>query len=232
MIEEIKNGYIININKPVHWTSFKVVRAVRKITGIKKVGHAGTLDPFATGVLLIGVGKATKILNSLMKLPKEYLAQLQLGACTDTLDVTGKIVQQETVPPLTQQQIRDVLKKFEGIIQQRIPDFSAAKVGGKRLYKLARQGKTIPELYKSVEIHRIELVDFGPDWIRFRTLCSRGTYIRTLGADIARELGTVGYLKQLIRTRIGEYTLSSALSITDFEEQWSRRQVYENFSKR
>ncbi len=213
-------GYLANINKPRNWTSFDVVRKIRRITKIRKVGHAGTLDPFATGVLLVAIGKATKKISLLMDEPKEYVAELVLGRATDTMDVTGRVVEEQPVPAFTVEALEEVLQKFVGRIQQRIPDFAAARINGRRRYELARQGKEIPPSFKTVEIYQLEVLDFAPPAIRFRTVCGRGTYIRTLGADIARELGTVGFLNSLIRTRIGGFTLETALDLTEFEKEW------------
>lgn len=226
-----EGGYIFSINKPPGWTSYDVVRQVKKITGIKKVGHAGTLDPFATGVLLICMGKATKISGQLMQLPKQYHALLQLGQATDTLDRTGNVTEQRSVPPLTENVVTEALAKFAGKIRQQIPDYSAAKINGKRRYKLARQGKEIPARFKTVEIYKLELVEMELDSIRFRVGCSRGTYVRVLGADIARQVGTVGHLKELIRTGVGDYALENALSLLQFEQEWKKIVDNENISQ-
>ncbi len=230
MIKRIDNGYIVNINKPADWTSFDVVRKLRRITGIKKVGHAGTLDPFATGVLLICLGKATRQSGKLMNLPKEYVAEMEFGRVTDTLDPTGKIVEEQDVPVLKAEQIRKAMGDFIGKIEQRIPDYAAAKVNGQRLYKLARSGKPVPEKYKTVEIYRLELLSFEKNILRFRILCGRGTYVRALALDLARKLGTVGYLRSLSRTRVGDYTIEDALTIARFEEEWKKLAVYGNIS--
>ena len=240
MIQQTDDGYIVNINKPGDWSSFDVVRKVRGITRIKKVGHAGTLDPFATGVLLICLGKATRKTGELMNLPKEYVAEMEFGKVTDTLDPTGKIIGEENPPPLNIGQIKTVMKNFVGTIKQRIPDYAAAKVNGQRLYKLARSGKPVPEKYKTVEIYRLDLLDFKENILKFRVLCGRGTYVRALAADLARiaayepvlarELRTIGYLRSLTRTRVGAFTIENALTIEQFQEKWKRLTVYENIS--
>jgi len=155
MIHKIDDGYIVNMNKPVDWTSFDVVKKIRGICQIKKVGHAGTLDPFATGVLLICVGKATKKVAELMEMGKEYEGILSLGRTTDTLDPTGKIIAEKPVPVLEEKQIEAVFKQLTGSIQQKIPDFSAAKIAGKRSYSLARKGIELPDRYKTVKIYGI-----------------------------------------------------------------------------
>ncbi len=230
MIHPVNGGWIVNINKPAGWTSFDVVKKVRNITRIRKVGHAGTLDPFATGVLLICLNRATKLTETLMTLPKEYLATLHLGKRTDTLDPTGKVVQQQPVPDLTCPSVEEVLSRFIGKIRQRIPEYSASKIGGVRRYKLARQGKEVPEEYKTVEIYQLELVELAPPEMTIRVLCSRGTYVRVLGDDIARALGTVGHLRELVRTSIGDYSLKESFTIAEFEKVWKEKYVHESFS--
>jgi len=228
MIQKLDSGYIVNINKPVQWTSFDVVKKVRRITRIKRVGHAGTLDPFATGVLLICMGKATKQVPSLMNLTKEYEAIVALGRTTDTLDITGKFIAEKPVPLFMENQVKEVFRQFTGTIQQKIPAYSAAKIGGRRSYALARKGLEIPERLKTVSIHRFKLLHFNSSEIHFIVECGRGTYIRTLGYDIAVALGTTGYLTHLTRKRIGEYRVEEALSVKEFEQQWETEKQYGN----
>ncbi len=216
------SGKILVVNKPAHWTSFDVVKKIRRVTRVKKVGHAGTLDPFAEGVLLVCLGRATKKVAQLMELPKEYVAEIQLGRETSTLDPEGPVVKEAPIPAMDEVRLQAVLRRFIGELKQEIPAYSAAKYQGKRLYSLARKGKDIPRLFKTVHIHEIELLDWGRDWLEIRVVCSRGTYIRTLARDIAGELGTVGYVRSLIRTRIGQYRLEEALSIQDVETQSKR----------
>lgn len=230
MIEKIENGYIVSINKPSEWTSFDVVRKIRNLTGIKKVGHAGTLDPFASGVLIICLGRATKQIHRFVQMPKEYVAELELGTSTDTLDVTGKITGTQPVASLSEETVKEALGSFIGEIEQRIPDYSAAKVKGQRLYKLARQGKEIPVRYKRVRIYQAELLRYHEPIVEFRVQCSRGTYVRVLGADLAKNLGTVGYLRNLTRTGIGDYTLEESMTISDFEKEWTQKFADENIS--
>lgn len=231
MINRIDDGYIINIDKPENWTSFDVVRRVRNYTGIRKVGHAGTLDPFATGVLILCLNKATKLVNKLMELPKEYKTILRLGESTDTLDPTGTIIKKHSIPQLTKEKVIRSLESFLGEIKQQIPKFSASKISGKRAYKLARQGKSIPIRSKIVHIYEIELLNFTPASIEFRVVCGKGTYVRMLGYDIAEKLGTIGYLTQLRRTRIGDYSENTALTIPQFEGLWKTEVGNEDNSK-
>jgi tRNA pseudouridine55 synthase len=228
MIQKLNEGYIVNINKPAGWTSFDVVRKVRNITRIKRVGHAGTLDPFATGVLLICIGRATKKVQELMDLPKEYEGILELGQTTDTLDPTGTFIDQKPIPVLEEEQIDTVFEQFLGTIKQKIPAYSAAKIGGRRSYALARKGITLPERYKIVKIYSLKLLNFSMNRIHFRVECSRGTYIRSLGYDIANKLGTTGYLTELIRKGIGNYRLEQSLSLSEFEQQWKTDEAYGN----
>jgi tRNA pseudouridine55 synthase len=231
MIKRIDDGYIINIDKPKNWTSFDVVRKVRNYTGIRKVGHAGTLDPFATGVLIICVNKATKLVYKFMELPKEYKTILRLGESTDTLDPTGTLIKKHSIPQLNKEKIIRSLESFRGEIKQQIPEFSASKICGKRAYKLARRGISIPRRSKIVHIYEIELLNFTRTSIEFRVVCSKGTYVRMLGYDIAKKLGTVGYLTQLRRTRIGDYSENTALTIPQFEGLWQTEVGNEDISK-
>lgn len=220
MIQKINDGYIINIDKPEDWTSYDVVRKVKVITHCRKVGHAGTLDPFATGVLLICLNKATKLTNSLMEFPKEYQAVLSLGKTTDTLDFTGNFINHQPIPKLNSELIIRTLSSFRGKIKQRIPKYSASKINGQRSYKLARQGQKIPVRTKYVFIHSTELVSFDDQAVEFRVVCSKGTYIRMLGYDIAQKLGTVGFLTKLRRIKVGEYSEKDAITLSQFEELW------------
>lgn len=210
-------GKILSINKPAGWTSFDVVNKIRKITGIRKVGHAGTLDPFATGVLLVCLGPATKKVSELMNLPKEYVADIALGTETDTLDITGKVVKQEASPLISEEDILAIIPEFTGVIEQEIPSFSAAKHQGRRLYKLARSGKEVPQLFKTVEIMEIELLSVEPGMFTIRVLCGKGTYIRALARDMAKRLNTVGYVQRLVRTRVGDYRIEDSLTPEEIE---------------
>ena len=209
------------INKPAGWTSFDVVNFIRKKerarTGTKniKVGHAGTLDPFATGLLIVGVGReATKRLDEFKNLPKTYLATIHLGAVSDTQDVTGTIQKQETdntrQPDL--KTIQKIIATFVGKQQQIPPMYSAKKIGGQRLYKLARQGKEVEREPSEIEIYQIRLLGYDYPFLKIEVECSAGTYIRTLAADIGKKLGTGAYCEELTRTKIGEYTLDKAQS--------------------
>ena len=214
---------VIPVWKPVDWTSFDVVKKLRSQIKPAKVGHAGTLDPFAEGVLMLCTGKYTKQVESFMDKEKEYLAEIQLGSETDTLDPTGKVVETANVPKLTEDKINLVLKEFIGEIKQEPPMFSALKVNGEPLYKLARKGINIPRENRTVNIYDIQLINFTDRTITLKVVCGRGTYIRSLAKDIAEKLNTVGHLTSLKRTRIGEYNQSSCIAVKDLSKWISAR---------
>jgi len=211
---------IININKPVGWTSFDVVKKIRGITKEKKVGHGGTLDPFAEGVLIIGTGKHTKELANVSNSNKSYEAVIKLGQETNTLDTEGDIIETAPIPNLSDEQIQATLESFLGKQSQIPPMFSAKKINGKRLYSLAREGITVERESIEITIEAIKLISFKADEIRLSTTCSKGTYIRVLGSDIARKLGTVGYLIELTRTHVGNANIKESLTIDEFQEKW------------
>jgi len=216
----IATEHIFNINKPLDWTSFDVVNKIRYTTRIKKVGHAGTLDPFATGVLLILTGKNTKRQNEFMEMPKTYETLIQLGHRMDTGDRTGQILASKTVPELSDPLILQTLERFMGEIEQIPPMYSAKKVDGQKLYKLARQGKIIERKPSRIKIYDIELLSHASDQLHLRVKCGRGTYIRVLAEDIAHMLGTEAYVEELVRTAIGDYRIADAQSIPEFIENW------------
>ena len=209
---------IINIDKPIGWTSFDVVKKVKNITKHKKVGHGGTLDPFASGVLVLGTEKDTKKLSSITNSDKSYIAELQLGELTNTLDTEGDIIDQRIIPDLNEKKISKVLDSFLGAQKQMPPMFSAKKHKGIRLYKLARKKIEVERDEVDITINDISLVRFSFNKIIFNVDCSKGTYIRVLGSDIARNLGTIGYLTNLKRTRVGEFSIEDSVSIDKFSE--------------
>ena len=214
---------IVPVWKSVHWTSFDVVKKIRGQVIPAKVGHAGTLDPFAEGVLMLCTGEFTKKVESFMNKEKEYTADIQLGIETDTLDPTGNIVKTANIPDLSKEQIKMVLKIFIGNIKQEPPMLSALKVKGQPLYKSARRGINIPRKKRVISIHDIELIDFANDIIKIKVTCGRGTYIRSLAKDIAEKLNTVGHLVVLKRTRCGEYDKKNCIEVEDFPEWISAR---------
>lgn len=222
---DFQRGIIINIDKPKGWTSFDVVRKVRSLVQVKKVGHSGTLDPMAVGVLLVCTGKATKRVAELQELPKEYVADVKLGLETDTLDVTGTVTSTAGIPDDWQRRLSDIFPEFVGHVRQVPPMVSALKRNGIPLYKLARKGIQVPLEARTVRIDDIECLDVGSDTFRIRIQCGGGTYIRSLARDIGYRLGTLGTLSGLVRTSIGPYTRKEAWGIKGFEEFVSQLRI-------
>ena len=211
---------IINIDKPIGWSSFDVVKKIKNITKHKKVGHGGTLDPFASGVLIIGTELDTKKLTCVASSNKTYEAQLELGKITNTLDTEGEIIQTKEIPEFDSEKIESVLNNFLGKQKQKPPMYSAKKQKGVRLYKLARKNIEVDREDIEISIHNIKLVNFNKNTIRFMVECSKGTYVRVLGKDIAKKLDTVGYLTALKRTKVGDYLINDSLSIDGFWDKW------------
>ena len=198
-------------------TSHDLVYKVRKKLGIKKVGHTGTLDPMATGVLVISIGKGTKTSDYILSSDKVYEAKIKLGVLTDSYDITGKILEEENVN-FNEEEIKDALIKLTGKISQRPPIYSALKVKGKKLYEYAREGKDVEIKKRDVEIYKIDLLDFnGKDEFTILTNVSKGTYIRSLANDLGKSLGTYGTLTELRRTRSGSFKIEDAIKVSDFE---------------
>jgi len=207
---------IIPIYKPKGWTSFDVVAKVRKILGVKKVGHAGTLDPLATGILVIAVGReATKKISEIVGKEKEYIAKIKFGVTSKTDDEQGEKTEIKKKRKISKAEIINILKKFIGKINQVPPIYSAIKVDGKRAYKLARKGKDVKLKAREVEINDIKMISYRWPYLKIRVVCGPGTYIRSLARDIGRELGCGAYLADLERTRVGEYTIEKAKRIED-----------------
>ncbi len=209
---------IVNVWKPIGWTSFDVVKKIRGYVKPSKVGHAGTLDPFAEGVLVICIGRMTKKVESLMDHEKEYVATIQLGAETDTLDTKGKVIKEAKITPLSNKKIESLLSTFLGESDQIPPMYSALKVNGKRLYKLAREGKVIERKPRKITITEIELLDNNKDSLKIRVKCGRGTYIRVLASDIANAMNTVGFLKSLVRTQVGDFKQEDSIPVENVAE--------------
>lgn len=209
------NG-IVNIHKEAGFTSHDVVAKMRGICKQKKIGHTGTLDPMATGVLPICLGSATKLCDMLTDKDKEYVTELLLGQVTDTQDVTGQILQEQEVQ-VTEEEVRQVIESFVGEYEQLPPMYSALKVNGKRLYELAREGKEVERKARLVTISEIEILSMDLPVVKMRVGCSKGTYIRTLCADIGEKLQCGGTMKSLVRTRVGSFPLSEALSLSKLE---------------
>ncbi len=210
---------VLNITKPAGMTSHDVVDAVRKILGVRRVGHTGTLDPQATGVLPLCVGRATRIAQYLTQADKEYVMTLCLGITTDTLDGTGQETGRVAEVRVRREELLAVLARFVGEIQQVPPLFSAKKYRGERLYRLARRGQAVERQPVTVHIHDLELLEFAPPFVRLRATCSKGTYARSLCDDIGRALGCGGHLHALTRTRSGRFTMDGVLTLGELEER-------------
>ena len=217
-------GEVLYFDKPLYWTSFKLVKLVRNTLSRKlrikkiKVGHAGTLDPLASGVMIICTGKATKKIESFQYQSKEYIATLHLGATTPSFDQETEIDASYPTEHITRQQVERVLASFVGSIKQVPPSFSACKVEGVRAYELARKGSDVELKAKELVIDEIELLEFSPIEIKIRVVCSKGTYIRALARDIGRALDSGAHLSGLIRTRIGDVTLDRCYHVDQIAE--------------
>ncbi len=211
------NGIFV-IDKPVNITSAKVVARVKKLLGVRKAGHTGTLDPFATGVMLCCVNQATKLARFFLHGDKKYEAVLHLGVETDTQDLTGTIISRHDVINFSEETIKSVLKQFEGKTEQLPPVYSALKHKGVPLYKLARKGRPVQKPARQVFISSINILDISLPEIRFDVSCSGGTYIRTLASDIGASLGCGGHLKELRRTESTGFTINEAISLSELEE--------------
>lgn len=212
-------GQVLLINKPLHWTSFDAVRKVRNLVRTKKVGHAGTLDPLASGLLIICTGKFTKKINEYMAREKEYTGSFTLGATTPTYDLESEPSEFRSVEGINEEKIKSATSQFTGDILQVPPAHSAIKIEGKRVYELARKGKEVKLDPRKVTIKEFEITSIDMPVISFRVVCSTGTYIRSLAHDFGQALGCGAYLSSLCRTRIGEFKLEDANTIPDFEEK-------------
>ena len=227
-----KEGEILYFDKPLRWTSFAVVNKIRyhisRKLGVKKikVGHAGTLDPLATGVMIICTGKAPKRIEEFQYHTKEYIATLQLGATTPSYDLEKEIDATYPTEHITREMVEEVLQQFKGTIEQIPPAFSACKVDGKRAYDLARKGDEVELKPKTLVIDEIELLECNLPEIKIRVVCSKGTYIRALARDIGEALQSGAHLTGLIRTRVGEVRLEDCMQVEDFPE-WLEQQEIE-----
>lgn len=210
------NGILV-VNKPKDFTSRDIVNKLNKIFKTKKIGHTGTLDPIATGVLVICIGKCTKLCDLLTSKYKEYIATIKLGTKTDTLDITGNILETKKVPKLTKEDIKEVLNSFLGTSIQETPIYSAVKVNGKKLYEYAREGINVELPKREINIKEIELISYDKDEIVFKTTVSKGTYIRALINDICTKLNTVGTMSNLVRTKQGDFSIEESYTIEDIE---------------
>ena len=210
-------GKLLLVNKPLHWTSFNVVSKIRSLSKTKKVGHAGTLDPLATGLLIVCTGKFTKKINEYQAQEKEYTGTITLGAVTPTYDLESEPHDLKDISSITEQQLHDATKQFTGLIYQKPPIHSAIKKEGVRVYELARKGLPVEMEARPVTIKEFELTKIELPQVHFRVVCSTGTYIRSLANDFGAALHCGGYLSALCRTRIGAFSVSDAHTIEELE---------------
>ena len=219
LVLDLAEGQVFRFNKPLHWSSFNLVSKVRTMiryaSGLKKIkiGHAGTLDPLATGVLIVCTGKKTKEIDNFQYQTKEYVAELALGATTPSFDLETEVDATYPTEHITRELVEETLKKFLGEIQQVPPAFSAVKINGKRAYEYARKGQEVEIKPKTLVIDEIELMEYSQTAIKIRVVCSKGTYIRGLARDIGEALKSGAHLTSLVRTRIGETKLEDCLTI-------------------
>lgn len=211
------NG-IINVYKEKGYTSHDVVAILRKIAGQKKIGHTGTLDPDATGVLPVCLGRATKVCDLLTEHDKTYEAVLLLGKTTDTQDISGEILKEQPTDHLNEAEVTKVIENFKGTYDQIPPMYSALKVNGKKLYELAREGKTVERKSRKVTIYQIHIKKIQLPRVRMEVTCSKGTYIRTLCHDIGNRLGTGGCMEELTRTKVGRFELKDSLKLEELRD--------------
>lgn len=221
-LEDFKNGQVLLIDKPLHWTSFQAVNKLRwaikqsfKIKKIK-VGHAGTLDPLATGLLVICTGKMTKQINTFQGQEKEYTGTITIGSTTPSYDLETEIDQRFSTTHITEQLIHETTNQFIGTIEQLPPVFSAIKKDGKRLYEFARAGESVEIKSRQIQISDFEITDINDLDLKFRVVCSKGTYIRSLANDFGKALNSGAHLSELRRTRIGDFKVENALSPEEF----------------
>lgn len=216
-------GFVL-IDKPPKMSSHDVVERLRRITGIRKIGHAGTLDPFATGLLILGVGReATKQLLKFQKLDKEYIAEIRLGAVSDTFDREGRVEERSIEKIPSEEEIKGVLRGFLGEINQVPPIYSAKSVNGRRLYELAREGIKIMPKPTRVKIYKIEILYYQFPFLKIKIHCSSGTYIRSLANDIGEKLGCGAYLENLQRTRIGNFSVDNSSKLFQINKKnWKK----------
>jgi len=211
-----EEGRVVLINKPLHWTSFDVIRKIRNTIKVKKVGHAGTLDPLATGLLIVCTGKFTKNINEYMAQEKEYTGTFTLGATTPTFDLESEPVNFKSIEGISAETIIETSKKFTGEIMQMPPIHSAIKQKGKPVYLLARKGVDVIMEPRKITIQQFEVSDINLPVVSFKVVCTTGTYIRSLANDFGTVLGCGAYLSSLCRTRIGNFTLEESVSMDDF----------------
>ncbi len=211
-------GETFLVDKPINWSSFKVVHLIRKLFKVKKVGHAGTLDPRATGLLIISTGKKTKEITQYQDLPKTYTGKFILGVKTASMDLETEIIEEKSIEGISEELILQTKQTFVGKILQTPPMYSAVKVGGKALYKLARKGKTVPREPREVDVFSFNILNINLPEIEFEISCSKGTYIRVIVNDFGKKLGCGAVLSELRRIKIGNFSVNDALSVKELED--------------
>jgi tRNA pseudouridine55 synthase len=212
---DFSEGEILLVHKPADWTSFDVVKKVKNLFHIEKIGHAGTLDPKATGLLILCTGKKTKTIEEYKDFDKEYEGDLELGAWTRSFDAETKIEERRSIEGITEAGIRHTFREFLGVQEQMPPMYSAVKYGGKPLYYYARRGREVLREPRSIEITVCDITAIAFPLVSFRIVCSKGTYIRSLAHDIGERLGCGAYLRRLVRTRVGPYRLENAWTLEE-----------------
>ena len=217
-----EEGRVLLIDKPLEWTSFDVIRKIRNLIKIKKVGHAGTLDPLATGLLIVCTGKFTKKINEYMSLEKEYTGRITLGAVTPTYDLESAPIDFKSTQDITEDLIKETTQKFTGEILQTPPIHSAIKQKGKPVYLMARKGIEVVLEPRKITIKKFEITSFEMPVVSFKVVCTTGTYIRSLANDFGAELGCGGYLSGLRRTRIGNFKVEDAMSMEEFASSFEK----------
>jgi tRNA pseudouridine55 synthase len=218
MTYNFEAGEVLLLNKPLTWTSFDVVKKVRNTLRVKKIGHAGTLDPLASGLLILCTGKFTKRIDEIQAQEKEYTGTITLGQTTPSFDLETPVSESKDISHLTPEDIQAAANSFVGTIEQIPPIYSAVMIDGKRAYDLARKGKEAEMKPRTVTIKAFDITNIEGAVVSFKVICSKGTYIRSLAHDLGQKLGVGAHLSALVRTRIGEYRLEDALSIEDIQE--------------
>ena len=220
-MSEVKNGIIV-VNKPSGMTSHDVVSQARRRLNMRQIGHAGTLDPLATGVLVLLIGKGTKLFNKFEAFDKAYKASLILGTRTTTADIQGQIIQQVPYEQVSQEGILETFKQFLGEIEQMPPMVSAVKVNGRRLYELARKGIEVEREARQIRIDTLKLLEFHPPRVRFYLECSKGTYVRKLAEDVGEKLGCGACIAEIERTKVGPFAIEEAVTLEQLHEKHVR----------
>ncbi len=216
---------ILNLNKPAGLTSFAVVARVRRVTGQRQVGHAGTLDPLATGVLPIFLGTATRVMEYLSDQVKSYRAGVQFGVTTDSYDAEGAVTSTQDASGVTREMVEQALAPFRGEVRQTAPLYSALKYHGQPLYKYARKGQSVPLKERTIQISSLELIDWQPPLVTLEITCGKGTYIRSLAHDLGQALGVGAHLKSLVRLKVGPFDLADAIGLSTLEQACSTGQA-------